>query len=182
MKSIKTLSILALLTFVVFQSCKKDKATSTPTEFTFNGVHYTTVKSTLNTHYFLFGSTYYSALIDSAVNDSKTKALVFVLGFNKSGRPAASADYYVYVPSGLPASTPDLLTPQAYGFDFSTGNYTIYQSTNSGTDQTATVTDNGKLIIDFPETSFDGTEYDSGGNIVDAISSFLFSSTTFKEQ
>ncbi|HUM51904.1 MAG TPA: hypothetical protein PK431_08815 [Chitinophagales bacterium] len=183
MKSIKTFSIFVLLTaFVVLQSCKKDKAATTPTSFTFNGVKYTTVKSTLNTHYFLFGSTYYSALIDSAVSDDKTKALVFVLGFNKSGRPTASSDYYVDVPSGLPASTPDLLTAQAYGLDFSTNEYTVYLTTNSGTDQTATVTDNGKITIDVPATYFEGTVYNSGGTITGAIANFLFSNTTFKEQ
>lgn len=182
MKSIKTLSTLTLfVAFIAMQACKKDK-TVTPAGFTFDGVKYTTVKSYIDLNGASFGSTYYSALTDSAVNDDKTKAIVFKMIFNKVGRPTSGNDYYVYVPSGLPASTPDLITTIVYGVNFANSHYTLYDATNSGTDQTATVTNDGKITVDFPATSFDGTEYDSGGSVVKTIPSFLFSNTTFKEQ
>ncbi|MFN8284874.1 MAG: hypothetical protein U0U67_16745 [Chitinophagales bacterium] len=185
MKSIKRFSILAaLFTVALLSSCKKDKAntTITPTSFTFNGVKYNTARVYVKLDAATFGSDHYSALVDSAVSEDKTKVILFEMVFNKVGRPSSGSDYYVYVPSGLPASTPDLITTLITSVDLSNGHYTVYEATNSGTDQTATVTNDGKLVVDFPETSFDGTVYDSTGTMTDAIASFLFSRTTFKEQ
>lgn len=184
MKTIKIAGMLAIATlFVLTQSCKKvDTPTPpAPSSYVFNGVKYNSVKTYYKADYFNLGGTYYSALIDSAMNDDKSKALVFVLAFNKIGRPNAAADYYVYMPSGLPATTPNLVTADVYIGDIATNHISSF-GTVTGTLKTATVTDNGKLKVEFPAMSFEGQEYNSSGGVVATIPAFSFAGFTFTEQ
>lgn len=178
-KSIK--AFLAVFIVGVFAfSCKKKEATPLPTSYIFNGVKYTSVKTYVNTRYYSTGTGYYTALVDSAMNDNKTKAILFVMVFNKPNIPPAG-NYTVYMPTGLPASIPNLITAQVYVGD-KTVNHVSQFCTVSGSTQVALVTYSGKLKVIFPAMQFEGKEFDNSSNVVASFSPFSFTGFAFTEQ